>query len=163
MKRYLRSKYRSLQQLYNRDHERNGRLIQKRRNLGENERILSGRHFNFPDNGDQYSSLQTKDCVFSTLKQDDSCFRSNEGSIFTISNIVDTPDGIFVDGHRFTVLDNFFTFPMNSMDLGIFRVSGMEARSRRWSINDVSKKCVLLPADNNSCLCVPLLHMKLIC
>lgn len=159
IKRYLRSTYIPLQQLYNRDHEREGRLIRNKKNIEDGEVILSQMHNDFEEDGIQYSCLETHNFLLNSKKQADSCFRTNDGEVATLVNILETPDGIILVGHKFSVLSNYFDFPFNSMDIGICRASRMENRSRRWRLEDVTKKCVIIPDDNNTFLCIPLLHV----
>lgn len=97
--------------------------------------------------------------MLSTVNEADSCFRTNGGDVVHLVNIVDSPDGVILVGHRYTLLQNYFDFPLNSMVLGICKVSNLEHRARRWNLNDVVKKCVLMPIDNRAFLCVPLLHV----
>lgn len=159
IKRYLRSKYLSLEQLHNRDSERNGRLVSDLKIIPEDEIHLSKQHNNWPEEGDLYSCLQTKNFMFSTDHPADSCFQTTYGEIVNLVNIVNSPDGVTLVGHRFTVLENYFQYPVESMVLGICKASRLELRSRRWDLADVAKKCVLMPIDNQSFLSVPLLHV----
>jgi hypothetical protein len=139
--------------------ERGGRLIKNKKQFNEEEVVLSQRHDNWDEEGEQFSLLQTKKFLLSCQRQSDSCFQTDAGDVATLINIVSTPDDIILVGHRFLEKESYFDFPFNSSLLGICRVWRMEERPHRWSLAEVLKKCVMIPDCNDSFLCIPLLHV----
>jgi len=61
--------------------------------------------------------------------------------------------------------ENYYTYPINSSILGVYKVSDIELEKVRVEISDVRSECVLLPDPpvpsedgHRSFLCVPTLH-----
>ncbi|KAK3918668.1 Squalestatin S1 biosynthesis cluster protein L1 [Frankliniella fusca] len=95
MKRYLLSKHKPLAQLYNRDHERNGRLIKNLRStaISDEDVVLSGPHNDWQEAGDQYSRLRTHKFTLSRRQQADSTFQTTGGDVVSLFCVVQYPNG----------------------------------------------------------------------
>lgn len=161
IKRLLRSGYRSLQQVYNRDRERDGHLPKpQNNNLDENAILLSNVHERPGGEliaGVQYRKMQYAKITLA-LNESDCCFMTKDYDVVILSNIVQTFDGnIVLIGRKFARKDNAYTFPINSSLLGIFKVSDLENRREMWEITQLSRKCYILP-DGDSYISVPLVH-----
>lgn len=157
IKRCLRATYLPLQQLYNRDFERGSRLMQK--DIIDDEHIeLSQQHYEEGDEVEVYSKLTMHGMILSTSEAN-CCFLSKSNEVVVLSKITCSFYGtrISLHGHRFRNICDFFSFPINSTDMGICRVSQLENTEKVWSLNQVLQKCILIPADN-SYLCIPLVH-----
>lgn len=160
IKRSLRATYMPLQQLYNRDFERGGRLMQKDTTNRYEECIeLSKKQYDEDDNVEIYSKLTMHGMILST-SQADCCFRSTSDEVVVLSKIACSFHGthIFLHGHKFKSICDFFTFPINSTDIGICKVSQLEETEKVWSLNEVLQKCILIPDADNNYLCIPLVH-----
>ncbi|XP_071654098.1 uncharacterized protein [Temnothorax longispinosus] len=134
IKRCLRATYMPLQQLYNRNFERGGRLMQK--DMIDEERIeLSKKHYEGDDEVEVYSKLTMHGMTLSTSEAD-CCFQSKNGEVVVLSKITCPFRGtrISLHGHRFKNICDFFTFPINSTDIGICKVSQLEETEKIWPI-----------------------------
>ncbi|KAE8739854.1 hypothetical protein FOCC_FOCC014641 [Frankliniella occidentalis] len=129
------------------DYEHAGRLIKTRHTyLGETDIEFSEPHNDWNENGDQYSCLKTKNFLLSSQREADSFFRAEDGDIATLVNIVHTPHDVTLVGHRFTTIQDYFRFPMNSSDLGICKFSVVEDKdggvfvvATKWISKDETK------------------------
>lgn len=157
IKRCLRATHMPLQQLYNRDFEREGRLMQKDI-IDENRIELSKKHNGEDDEVETYSKLTTHGMTLSTSEAD-CCFKSKSGEIVVLTKITCSYRGtrISLHGHKFKNICDFFTFPIQSTDIGICKVSQLEEAEKVWPFTQVLQKCILIPANNNY-LCIPLVY-----
>lgn len=157
LKAILRSGYKPLQQAAYRDLERSTRVIVRlhsndkhvtlsQRHRDPNE-VMIGTHFRRVSVGE----------IFFQLGRKDSCFRTIDGNIVVLRNIVHNEEGVFMIGNMFLNVENFYTYPLDSCVLGIARVSEREHIRRSFPLIEVESKCWLMP-DGDAFLCVPLLH-----
>lgn len=122
---------------------------------------LSKKQYDEADNVDIYSKLTMHGMILST-SQADCCFRSTSDEVVVLSKIACSFHGtqIFLYGHKFKNICDFFTFPINSTDIGICKVSQLEETEKVWSLNQVLQKCILIFDVDNSYLCIPLVHAE---
>lgn len=105
----------------------------------------------------QYKELNKSDlCMKVTVGNN--CFQTYDGRIIVIHNILNTySDAIYLIYKYFIEVGNYFTYPCNSRDIGIFMVSKLSKELYCCSIVEVWRKCVLLPYKTNY-VAIPLLH-----
>jgi len=158
IKSHLRSIYRPLQQLANKDMETQGALIKpyphKNSNFVTLKKPFDG--YNLPIRGQQYAIVITKDFTLSTNKAN-RYFKTINDAVVRLYSVIDSPRGIIVVGKRFTRYENYYEFPMESSELGIFKVSKFEKTFRYYNIEDVKEKCIIIPDSDDTFLCIPLI------
>ncbi|KAK3918596.1 Halomucin [Frankliniella fusca] len=159
MKRLLRSGYMSLQQVFNRDSERNGHLTLEEP-VNDDNIVLSGVHVREGGelvDGVQYTKLQFRRITLA-LNERDSYFMTSDSEIVSLSNIVQQHDGniVFI-GRKFNRKENAYEFPLQSSLLGIWKVSELHHIRHVWNFNAFSRKCYVMP-DNDCFISVPLVH-----
>ena len=95
---------------------------------------------------------------FVSLIVGDNCFEIH-GHIRVIKNILrsDFSQEVLVVFERFNKLEPFFSIPLSSDILSIFRVYDLCGTVEVYSVLDISKKCVLLPLDGGYAV-FPQLH-----
>ncbi|KAK3931426.1 Halomucin [Frankliniella fusca] len=91
MKRYLRSSYLPLQQLYKRDQERHGRLIRNKKSIADDEIILSGPHNDW-NVEEQYSKLEVQGYTLAR-DQRNNCYLTVSGDICALFAVIEWPNG----------------------------------------------------------------------
>ena len=162
VRKILRSTYKPLQQLARRDKETKGHLAKPKSDLKDREIILSLPHSR--DNnivGEQYFSIELGGKAGTVLKvaKADSCFKTKAGDIAILTNVIKSPEGeIFLAGHKFSVVEDYYDYPCPSSLLGIHKVSSLEEEERRWKLSKYCCKCVLLPCSETAYVSIPLLH-----
>lgn len=125
----------------------------------DEERIeLSGKHYEEGDEVEVYFKLTMHGMILSTSEAD-CCFQSKSGEVVVLSKITCPFHGtrICLHGYGFRNICDFFTFPIDSTDMGICKISQLEEVEKVLSINEVLQKCILIPTDD-SYLCIPLVH-----
>ncbi|KAK3910434.1 UPF0210 protein [Frankliniella fusca] len=160
LKRLLRSGYKSLQQVYNRDSERNGHLCRPKEHVDENNALLSQAHVREGGellHGLQYQKIELRDVTLA-LNQRDRCFVTPDSDIILLSNIVQEDNGnIALIGRKFMHKENVYEIPIPSSHLGIWKVSALEDTRHAWDFAAFSRKCYLIP-DADCFIAVPLIH-----
>ncbi|KAE8739592.1 hypothetical protein FOCC_FOCC014908 [Frankliniella occidentalis] len=158
IKEALRHGYHPLQQLARRDSERNGQLEEpkeipvgvqlKQPHFDPNEVLI----------GDQYKELQYRYQSL-TIKSPNNCFKVSDGSIAILENIVvPAPNVVILRGKKFQTFVDFYDYPLDSTILGIGCVSDLSENSHEWCLTTFTHKCVLMPYQAGSFVCIPLLH-----
>lgn len=157
IKQSLRSGYHPLQQLAKRDTETNGRLSEPK-NIIEGIQLM-GSHIdpNETVQGNHYKMLISNKFTLKCIAPDHS-FKTEDGSVVLLQNIVYSEDKIILRGQRFQVQNNYYQYPMDSLFIGIGLVSQLDETVRSWEMNDAIIKCVLIPENEISYLCIPLAH-----
>lgn len=158
IKQSLRSGYHPLQQLARRDAETNGRLSEPKKII-EGIR-LTGNHIdpNETVRGEQYKMLTSNKFTLRCVVPDH-CFKTEDGSVVLLQNIVYSEDNVVIlRGQRFQTQNDYYQYPMNSSLIGIVLVSQLDQTIRSWEMNDAIVKCVLIPENKRSYLCIPLGH-----
>lgn len=102
--------------------------------------------------------LDTK-CILSV----NSCFNTKEGDIVVIKSIEEFPErGSYkLECDNFLDKVDFYTVPVRSSLIGIYKVSRTEKKN--ISSSTLNKKCLLLPnfIENDSFICIPFVSMTL--
>lgn len=151
---YLRSTNKALEQLMNRDAETKGRLMNPHPPPHEGDVTLSQKKGENIDGlvGEQYLHVKLhRHKIFLKISEADCCFETHDGTVAVLRNILLTPaGGVRLYGHRFTVKEDYYTYPINSSLLGIWKVSSLDAERRYWDMIEFAKKCVLLPCRDSN-------------
>lgn len=158
IKTTLRSGYLPLQQLARRDAEAKGQLCEPKPVI--DGVVLKRGHFDPAEilNGVQFQMV-TWNGVSLSLDQGNKCFKTEDGCVVHLTNIIQVgPDNIILRGQRFRRMANYYNYPLDSSVLGIHLVSSLANDVESWPLQNVSCKCILMPQDEESFLCVPMLH-----
>jgi len=156
IKTSLQSGYKPLKQAAYRDLEK--RPVNIIFEDHENEVHLTRRSFiaNEIIDGLQFRRIIVNDTIFKcNLK--DSCFKTVNGNIIVLHNIVQKHSEVFFVGYSFTKMGNVYDYPLPSSELGIIQVSDLSEQRRVFPLVQVVAKCWLIP-DGEFFLCFPLLH-----
>lgn len=160
IKRLLRSKTTALEQIANRDSERGGKLCKPKNDDNIVELLMRHDAIDEGIEGDQYYGIKSGKLNLSVTDRD-CCFKTKDQDIAVLTNVVFTPDReIVLVGRRFQLKEDLTNYPIPSSTLGIVTVSYLRESKSQWLLRDVSKKCVLLPIDQENFLCIPLLHSR---
>lgn len=106
--------------------------------------------------GQQYRKVVFGKVVLRIGKKD-SCFTTTRGDVVVLSNIVQRNRRVILVGKRFNCLEDYYTYPVPSSELGIYRVSRLVEERGRYRLQDIESKCWLIP-DGDFFVCVPLGH-----
>ncbi|KAK3928352.1 Valine--tRNA ligase [Frankliniella fusca] len=100
-----------------------------------------------------------KKITFGTLSlqvdKRNSCFQTKIGDIVVLKNVVFRNGRVCLVGCRFLNREDYFTYPVASSELDIFRVWNLEERRRIYHCRELKFKCWLMP-EGLKFLCVPL-------
>lgn len=93
---------------------------------------------------------------------DNICLLSNGNimvvkEIFSLNQNKHKCDDIFLKGNIFTKIDDFFTYPIPSKDIGVYSVKNLDKNTVDISISIVEFKCILT-VFNDKTLAITLLH-----
>ncbi|XP_020294489.1 uncharacterized protein LOC109860053 [Pseudomyrmex gracilis] len=158
IKNTLRSGYQPLHQLAKRDSER----IEKKEVVMENQDNtveLFHAHYDPFEKvlGEQYKKICINKVVLK-IGQKDSCFMTNKGVVVVLENIVQRDkNSIVLTGKKFNNQDDFYTFPLKSSCLGIFKVWNKNDLRENFQVENIFAKCWLMRHDNIF-VAVPLVH-----
>lgn len=160
IKHHLRSTYKPLQQLVNRDFETKGQLAAESKRPNPKKVTLKKQLFRniVPEiPGNRYAQIYFKGITLSTNKAN-CCFSTKNGSILILTEVIASPNGdILLAGHKFLCKVDYYDYPFPSSFIGIFKVSHIDTVKTICKLQDFFQKCVILP-DEDSFLCIPLLH-----
>lgn len=163
IKSLLRSKYKPLEQLVNRDTERKGYLMEPQPDIQAGNVTLMHPQTVDPDEevrGRQYTKI-VLGSTFLEISEGDNCFKCKNGHILLLKNIIyTTRREIKFVGQRFHELADYYEFPLHSSNLGVFKVSHIGNEKIYIDIGDFLEKCVLLPCGLEEYVAVPLLHSQ---
>jgi hypothetical protein len=98
-------------------------------------------------NGDQFKSLSTQKYKVKINGKDNCCLVN--GKTHLIQNIVKKDGDIFLVMKTFRQKKSFFTYPLDSMLLGIAEVSQLDVGYQTAKLCEIQAKCVLLPYKRN--------------
>lgn len=107
----------------------------------------------------QYKQLYLFDMFFSSTVGD-RCVKSKDSHYYVIVNILTHSTVTYCVCQRFGALCPFFTEPLPSSSLGIYKASKLSRNFFMVPSSDISQKCVLLPMNSESFLVIPLLHIQ---
>lgn len=158
LKNSLKSCYKPLHQAAYRDLERTRKIVVKLSD-GEKNLFLSQMYINAEEqiNGSHFRCLLI-DNIKLQIGHKDSCFRTSEGNIYVLINIVKRGNSVFLIGNKFQQMEDYYTYPLPSSTLGILKVSNLDDVRHVISVENVKSKCWLMPDGLQFFLCVPLLH-----
>lgn len=100
----------------------------------------------------------TFDTIHISGNKKDSYLMLNDGSIFSVRSKNDTVEGTFFMGKVYQSQSSFFTYPMNSELLNIYKVSQLSGETITISPSDIKHKMVALPFNDNELVVLPLIH-----
>ncbi|KAE8742107.1 hypothetical protein FOCC_FOCC012381, partial [Frankliniella occidentalis] len=150
VRKVLRSREKPLQQLANRDFECKGWLLSSERDLHDDVLLDRPRAIKEREDyeGDQWLKITLSGYKLS-VESSYCCFNTIDGEVVKLSNIIHCPDGqITLAGYKFSRLQNYYTYPINSSEIGIFKVDQLQKVKKYWNIFKFSQKCVLLPSSD---------------
>lgn len=158
LKNSLKSCYKPLHQAVYRDLERTRQIPIK---LSGRRKMLSlsQMYINAEEeiNSSHFRCLSIGDVKLKTGHKD-SCFRTSEGNIYVLINIVKRNNSVSLIGNKFHKIKNYYTYPLPSSTLGILKVSNLDDERHVISVKNVDAKCWLMPDGQQFFLCIPLLH-----
>lgn len=159
MKRHLRSTYKPLHQLIKRDAETKGQLVPKKDRDESNKILLKNKCKRQNDfEGEQFNTIVLYGVTL-TNNNTNSCFKTKCGKIIILDMIIRTPQNdIFLLGYRFLEQEDYYNFPIASSELGIVKVSRLQSERTAYKIKHFFCKCVLFPDNNETFVCIPLVH-----
>jgi hypothetical protein len=146
-------------------------LQQVIRRLSENHRlkfvvqntpVLKREHFRGPiiqshqGHQVQYDELVTKNFCLRTTNGD-KCITLKCGEIALVQNIVRIDKNVTIVYKKFNQLESFFSYPCQSSDLGIYKVSSLSTTNMSCLLSDVLGKNILIP-NNGFHVAIPFLH-----
>ncbi|KAL2087968.1 hypothetical protein ACEWY4_016796 [Coilia grayii] len=108
-------------------------------------------------NAKQYRKAVRKDFCLS-VKTGDNCIVVGQ-EIAVVQNIVEWSDSVFVVYKRFKYRESHFTYPCPSSNIGCFQVHTLGQELEVGHLEDIRRKCVLLP-DQDHFVAIPLLHQS---
>lgn len=158
IKQSLRSGYHSLQQLARKDAETNEHLAEPKNIEGIQ---LTGNHMIIDSNetvpGWHYKMLTSNKFTLRCVVPDN-CFKTKDGSVILLrNNIYSEVNVMILHGQRLQIQNNYYQYPMDS-SFGIVLISQLDETIKSWEMNDTIMKCVLIPENKRSYLCIPLAH-----
>jgi hypothetical protein len=162
IKQTLRTPVKPLQQLARRDSETKGQLLKPKPPTNNRIKLLGRRYpvENEAFQGTQFKRLIMKEGFTLSTSVGNRCFCTKGGDIVFLSNIIKTEDlGVLLAGRKFLRKEDFYDYPMDSSELGIFCVSQLERRRRYWKLAHVKAKMVQVPLGDNF-VCFPLIHLN---
>lgn len=162
-KNNLKSGFKSLQQTAKREIEqRNERIVFT--DFEVNEVVLSKKHTDVNEliYGTQFKKKSVNNVILE-MNDKDSCFKTNKGQIVVLKNIILREDDnvIFID-NIFINIGDFYTYPLNSSELGIIKVSELNSDKLIFPLKSVVAKCWLIPLGDEY-VCISLLHTMPFC
>ncbi len=103
----------------------------------------------------QYKVLVSDDVVVK-VKERDCCIKI-ENKLVLVQNIVEDKGVVYIVAKEYKQVDHFFTYPIDSRELGICVVSNLSTNIKSFMIRNKPQKFVRLPFQNRFVV-VPLLH-----
>ncbi|KAK3909809.1 Halomucin [Frankliniella fusca] len=152
IKQTLRSGLHQLQQLARRDEEQKPSVLRLTGKATHVALSLKQRILGEIVPGQQYRRLKAGSLLLKTNRAD-SCFKTANGDIVILSNIVRWNRKIYLVGRKFQTYENFYEYPIESSELGIFRVSDLSREKSTFRLRDVQCKCYLMPDGRHFYLC----------
>jgi len=105
----------------------------------------------------QYRQVQLTDSLIKMTSPDNCIMYRNH--IGLVTNVVSDGSTTSVIVQRFTSLRAFFTKPLKSSDIGIYKVGKLNGHMEICRVSDIERKYVLLPyRDDRKWIAIPLNH-----
>lgn len=81
-------------------------------------------------------------------------------AVVVVRNIVQISDDVYLIVQRFRRYTNYYSYPLDSTRLGIFRLSYLSPTLETIPVHRIrsARKCVLVEVDDASYASIPLLH-----
>lgn len=112
--------------------------------------------------GVEYLEASLPGMLIRADRQRDSIVKTLDDEVLKVISIIhDTEiNEVFIIGYKYAYRRNFFNWPIKSSVLGIEKVWGLDSVARKWRIQSIKSKCVLLKINRASdeWLCLPLVH-----
>jgi len=105
----------------------------------------------------QFTQIVINDQVLAVNKND-SCVVTVDDTVCMVYNVLKLNCKYALVVKRFTKIENFFHYPLPSAALGIVKASHLCTDYNIISVDDVCRKCVIIPSDDNTFIVFPLLH-----
>lgn len=106
----------------------------------------------------QYRQLQLTDFVIK-MNSPDNCIMYGSSKIGLVANIVSDGNVVSVVVQKFGSVKAFFSKPLKSSDIGIFKVSKLSRHMEICLTTDIQRKYVILPYHNDrKWIAIPLNH-----
>lgn len=107
---------------------------------------------------DQYKECKT-DGLLVSCSQGDNCFALSDAVVIVVNIYTPQDDSdVYIAHQEFKEVKPFFHIPLDSSFLGIRTVSKLSDHVKFANVKSITKKCVLLPV-NNEHVAFPLLHL----
>lgn len=166
IKKLLRKGDRPLQQIGNRLHEEHeASLCDILKLMTTNALQCFGQHYAGPTvrgcGNPQYTSVLHKG-FFISLKIGNNCCILNNGSIVVIKNIATFDSKPVIVGKQFLKVDDAYTIPCRSSEVGTFLANELSKSLRIWSLSKIRAKALKLPTyTSGKYLIVSIIHHQL--
>lgn len=103
----------------------------------------------------RFKVLTFGDAVFKT-KERDSCVKA-ESNLVLVQNIAQDNGIWYIVGYDYIEVAHFFTYPIDSKELGIYMISGLSTTLKFFAVGENLQKYVMLPFHNKF-VAAPLHH-----
>jgi len=157
VKRLVRSPYLPLQQVVNRVYERHCHLLTaKQCSDSPVLKHMLHTHSN-TDNAVFYMCVETKQYTLRT-RDCDNCVCLKDDKFGRIQYIMQKADEIILVIHVYETVTTFYSYPLDSQNLGIVCLKNLSPSNCTYLLADVKHKCMCMPMtdDYDSFLAVPL-------
>lgn len=156
IKSNLKSGLKPIQQVAKRE------LVQSKKNVvlldSDINKIFSKEHRDINENiyDEQFKKISVNNVSFEVNNRD-SYFKTSEGKIGVLRNVIRNQDNIIFIGNIFKNITDFYTYSLHSSELGIVKVSDLSEERLVFSLNNIIAKCLLIPIRDEY-VYVPSLH-----
>jgi hypothetical protein len=165
IKKLIRKPDQVLQQIVRRLDEGCGLVCSCLSKLQDNFSLLNEHcRFSLPDTycgATQYAMLKCPSYILS-LDDGNNCVASSDCKIFIVRNILSVNEEVILLCSEFTTMSSFFTYPVDSQNVGIFQAHRRHKETVALRLSSVAQKCVCLPVGNNDAddyVILPLAHI----
>lgn len=115
--------------------------------------------------GQQYTIVVTKDFTLRINETDSyqvilqlNRARAREVVRVCLYSVMNSLGNVIIAGKKCTRLKNYYNFFMESLKLGIFKMSKPDKKLHFWTIENVKEKYIVIPICDSTFLCVPLVQ-----